>query len=252
LADAAVVFEELAKYGPLGLFILSFLNNVIPGLPAFYLTVVTTYSALIEEPLALYAGILLSGLGAGLGKVVLFVASGAIVSRVGRARRKRQLASSLLAGGGAKLSIAVAVFLIASLPLPDDVIYIPLAAAGFSLPAFAIAVIAGKIVLVMFAYAVGRVYKNVIDVLVGDIAVEAVNGSIRGLAILVGGSIAASIAVTLLLLSLDWETIYTAYIEKGPKEAFKTLAREAVDLVTLRKFKSAARNARNRGAQWRG
>ncbi len=235
--DAATLLEDLARYGPVGLLILSFLNNLIPFLPAFYLTAVSTYAALVEDKFAAYTGLIFAGLGAGLGKVALFALSSYIAARTARGRRAREYAAGIMARSRkARLSLAVAVFLVASLPLPDDIVYIPLGAAGFSLPLFALSVTAGKIFLVAFAYIMGRVYKNVVDLLVGDAIVYTLNGGIEALAIIVLGSTAFSIAVTLVLLSLDWEAIYKAYLEEGPHKALRLLAKEAVELVTLRKL----------------
>jgi len=236
--DAAALLEDLTRYGPVGLLILSFINNVIPFLPAFYLTAVSTYAALVEDRFAAYMGLLFAGLGAGLGKVALFALSGYIASRTARGRRTREYAAEIIARSRkARLSLAIAVFLVASLPLPDDIVYIPLGAAGFSLPLFAVSVIAGKIFLVTFAYAVGRVYKNFIDLLVGDVIVYTVNGGIEALALIVLGSTAFSIAVTMVILSLDWEAIYKAYLEEGPSQALRILLRETLDLVTLKKLR---------------
>lgn len=237
--DAATLLEELARYGPVGLMLLSFINNVIPFLPAFYLTAVSTYAALVEEPFAAYAGVLMAGLGAGIGKVALFALSGYIAARTVRGRRAREYASSIMARSRkARLSLALAVFLVASLPLPDDIVYIPLGAAGFSLPLFAAAVIAGKVFLVAFAYAVGRAYKSLLNLLVGDAIVYAVNGGLQALALIVLGSTAFSIALTAVLLSLDWEAIYKAYLEQGPRQALAVLLREAAALATLKKLRN--------------
>jgi membrane protein YqaA with SNARE-associated domain len=215
------------RYGAVGLFLAALLNNYIPGLPPFYLTLVSAYA--VAEPSNWYLGVLSAGLGAGLGKVALFTSAGALASRIGRARRMRRYASALLGGGKAKISIAFLVFLAASLPLPDDLIYIPLGAAAFNLGYFAAAVIAGKLLLVSGAYAFGSIFRGVVLSAQDPLT----------LAALVVGGLAASIVVTAALLALDWEKIYAAYVEKDSKAALKELIGEIRGLFS--RFTSIAR-----------
>ena len=204
------------NYGFVGLFIAAFINNYIPGLPPFYLTLVSAYAA--AGSAEWYVSVASAGLGAGLGKVALFTSAGAVASKLSRGRMMRRYASRLLGGGKAKISITLLVFLAASLPLPDDIIYIPLGAAAFSMSYFAAAVITGKILLVSGFYALGSISRKLL---------EASGGLDTPTAIaLILASLAASIAVTLLMLNLDWEKIYLAYTERGGKEAFKELISE--------------------------
>ena len=222
--DPEYMTELVESYGAIGLFLVSLINNVIPGLPPFYLTVVSAYA--VAGTANWYLGLISAGIGAGLGKVILFTSAGALVSRLGRGRKMRRFASRLLGAEKAKLSIALLVFVTASFPLPDDLIYIPLGAAAFSLSYFTAAVILGKLFLVSGAYALGSFYKRLLEsaALGGPISME--------LAVaLIAGSLILSGIMTLVLMSLDWEAIYTAYINRGGREAVKVLLIELKELV---------------------
>ncbi|MCE4611555.1 MAG: hypothetical protein F7B17_06265, partial [Desulfurococcales archaeon] len=166
--------------------------------------------------------------GAGLGKVGQFLSAGLLASRVGRVRRMRVYAARMLGARRAKLSLALLVFLAASLPLPDELIYIPLGAASFSLGYFTVAVVSGKVVLVSAAYAFGSAFRGVVSTAGGDPLL---------VALLATASLAASAVLTALLFLLDWQRVYEAYISEGGQEALKVLLDELKKLPeTVKEF----------------
>ncbi len=214
------------EYGAVGLFAAAFINNFPPGLPPVYLTLVSAYA--VADPSNWYLGVLGAGLGAGLGKVAQFMAAGALASRVSRVRAMRRYASAVMGGRRAKLSIALLVFLAASLPLPDELIYIPLGAAAFSLSYFTVAVVAGKIVLVSAAYAFGSAFRVVVTSSESPLVVAA----------LAAASLGASALLTASLFLLDWERVYEAYASRGGGEALRVLLDEVRRLPST--FRDAA------------
>ncbi len=226
------VIRELQKYGPAGLGVLAFISNLVPGFPAVYISLIASYAVISPGALQSLAAVLSAGVGAGLGKLALFAISRVMGSRFETVRRKRETLIPLLKGR--KGSMGVAVFLFAALPLPDDLLYIPLGVAGFNTLVFAVTVIAGKIVMALLVYSLGYSAKWLVDAAVTSMG-EITLGKII---ILATSTITLSLIVTYTIISIDWLKIYVAYNEKGALEAGKTLAREVADTLRLKNSKT--------------
>ena len=222
--------EALEDYGAPGLFVIAFISNYIPGFPAIYLTIIGTYGAITGELRSNIIAIIAAGVGAGLGKTALFLTSRAIGSASATIRRKREEGRELLRVAGK--GILVSVFLFAALPLPDDILYIPLGLAGYKLLPFAASVIAGKIVLTSMAYGLGRAYQTLFKALT-ESPIEANLGT------LIVSAIAASLAFTALMLSINWRLVLEEYRAGGWVRGLKALLIEVVSVVTLKKLRRA-------------
>ncbi len=152
----SVVFREfLESYGVLGVFIVSFLGNVIPYSTIPYLFFIVVYTAFIHDIGVKIAIIVSGGLGAALGKlVVYYIGRTARIILSEESRRNIELFTRL-AGRG----IFFAVFVFAALPLPDDILYVPLGVSGYSVSRYFIALIAGKIIITGLAVVFGESVK---------------------------------------------------------------------------------------------
>jgi uncharacterized membrane protein YdjX (TVP38/TMEM64 family) len=134
-----VVLTVLQSYGYLGTFILSLLGNAIPFLPVPYLIPVFLLSSVLNP---LWVGISV-GIGASLGKCVSYLIGRGGVKVFGEKRqRELECFSTILGKYG-----AVAVFIFAALPLPDDIIVIPFGMMKYSFKKFYTALLLGKLVL---------------------------------------------------------------------------------------------------------
>ncbi|BAA80939.1 hypothetical protein APE_1930 [Aeropyrum pernix K1] len=237
-----LMVEIVEKYGLPGLAIVSFINNAIPGLPPFYLTVISAYAAVSENSHWL-ATALYAGLGAGIGKVALFAASLYAFSKTGRGRRVKQYSAKLMESRRAKVSLAIAIFFIALLPIPDDIIYIPLAATFYNLLYFSIAVVTGKLVLVTLFYGVGRASKGLISAVLDYLLPEAPTAGypLGAVLALVAVSLGFSLAIAAVVLAIDWTSVYTAYINQGSRAAAKTFFKEMARVAS--NTKTAVRDA---------
>lgn len=238
-----LMVELVEQYGVLGLALVSFINNVIPGLPAFYLTFISAYAA-VSDPSKWMLAIASAGLGAGTGKVVLFALSLFAFSRTGRGKVVRQYSSKLVASRRAKLSLAIAIFLVASLPIPDDIIYIPLAATFYNILYFSAAVIAGKLVLSSLMYALGVASRDFLITVAGALVPEVPTAetlSLEMIIVLVASSLLFSLAAAAIVLMIDWTKVYVAYVERGGKEALKELGAEVSRLIGFRAWASRIR-----------
>lgn len=134
----------------------------------------------------------------------------------------------------AKVSLAIAIFFIALLPIPDDIIYIPLAATFYNLLYFSIAVITGKLVLVTLFYGVGRASKGLISALLDYLLPEApaTGYPLGAVLMLVAVSLGFSLAIAALVLAIDWTSVYTTYINQGSRAAAKTLLKEVARIAS--------------------
>jgi len=198
--------------GYLGIFVISIIGNLIPFIPIPYLVAVYLYSALIPGSNPLLVGVV-SGVGAGLGKLLVYLASrGAshfIISKETRERYTR--ISSMLGKWG-----AVAVFLFAATPSPDDAIVIPLGLMGYDPLKFFLGVASGKIIIsVLVAYtgvAVARITR-------GEFFME----------LLV--SIILFVIVMLIISLIDWENILTILAERGVKGLLEEVKNKGLGAV---------------------
>jgi len=234
LSEWIVVLQD---YGLPGLFLAAFVSNLIPGFPAIYLVFIATYSALVPNVVYNLGVIVVAGLGAALGKLVVFYASSFLATRFGRVRKKREASQRVLQRAGKGLAITV--FAFAALPLPDDVLYIPLGVAGFNTLYFFIAVVLGKIVLTAIVSGLGGFYKKVASWLIGDTGIE--TGS--SLILFIAGAIAAALLITAITLSIDWRGVALAYQEKGFVGGTKALVKELV-IAIIKPFRLLYRRAR--------
>ncbi|MDM7275608.1 MAG: hypothetical protein P3X22_005775 [Thermoprotei archaeon] len=226
-----VAIKELQKYGPIGLGALAFISNLVPGFPAVYISLIASYAVISPGTLQSLIAVLSAGTGAGLGKLALFAISRLMGSRFKAVRRKREELLPLLKGR--KGSMGVAVFLFAALPLPDDLLYIPLGVAGFNALVFAVTVIAGKIVMAFLVYSLGYSAKWIVDAAVASMG----ELTLSKIVLLTALTVTLSLIVTYTIISINWLKIYMAYNEKGALEASKTLAREVADTLRLKNSK---------------
>ncbi len=220
--EVSGIIEALSQYGPPGLFLAAFISNLIPGFPAIYLAVVGTYAAIVDNPYANALALLAAGVGAGLGKTMVFYISNILGQRSKAVKRRREEHKWLFERAGK--GVLVTVFLFAALPLPDDILYIPLGVAGYRLIPFMISVILGKIVLTMIAVFLGRIYRQFISKFMIGSAMD----TGLGLEIVIAGAIIGALILSYITLTMDWKTIFNVYKEKGILPAAKKLVVEFV------------------------
>ncbi len=208
-----LILEELLgtiEYGSLAvIFIVSFISNSIPYMTVPYLIGIASYSALVDDPVVKLLVIVVGGLGAGLGKVVVFL--------IGRGfhrfipENSRKSLSILLRR--LRRSMFLIVFLVAALPLPDDIVYVPLGLAGYSITLYTIAVILGKMVITGLAVILG----SGLTALMGGASIEA---SIIAAAV--------GIVASILVAKMDWTKILEAYDKEGLIQAIIAMITEAL------------------------
>jgi membrane protein DedA with SNARE-associated domain len=212
---------EIAKGvgGYLGIFVISILGNLIPFIPIPYLVAVYLYATFIPGSNPLLIGVI-SGVGAGVGKLIVYLASreSALVVLSEASRRRYERIGRLLGNYG-----ALFVFLFAATPSPDDAIIIPLGFMKYDPLKFFLAVTLGKILISIATAYAGKTVAHVLrENFLGELVL----------------SIALFVVVMVLLSLINWELILTDLGEMGLARFLSELRRNGFSKY-LREAKSA-------------
>ena len=201
--------------GYLGIFVISILGNLIPFFPIPYLAVVYFYGALIPGANPFTIGTV-SGLGAALGKMIIFLSSKysrRVVLSKETAERYEKLGR--IVGNYGSLGV----FLFAATPSPDDAIIIPLGLMNYSSAKFFVAVLLGKIVVSTVTVTAG--------ILVSHLGVDIVEGFLYSLVLF--------IAVMVIMYYIDWEKVLATIGEEGFSGFLKKVRAEGLSQFLVRK-----------------
>ena len=199
------LFKSLQAYGYLGAFMIALVGSLVPFLPVPYLLPIVLMSKTLD-PLLL--GVL-AGVGGAIGKLTSY-GLGRFSRRLLSEERRKKM--TYLGNAIGKYG-ALAVFLFALTPLPDDVVYIPVGLTGLNLAKFMIANMLGKIVLSWIVAYTGRLYFDIAELVLGR------EGSFEA----VLAAIIAMVIITIILLKIDWEEVVKAARENGLIHALKVM-----------------------------
>jgi len=208
------IFEALQAYGYVGAFLISVLGSLIPFLPVPYLIPIVLMSKTLD-PLLL--GIL-AGIGGAIGKLTSY-GLGRFGRRLLKEERRRKM--TILGRAIGKYG-ALAVFLFALTPLPDDIIYIPIGLAGFDLIKFMFANALGKVILSWIVAYGGRLYFDLAGIFLGQ------GGGLTATFI----ALTAMIIITILLLRVDWEEVVRSAERSGFMAAMKSMINSMISKKT--------------------
>ncbi len=195
------LYEFTQSYGYLGSFFLSLLSNLILFAPIPYLTIIFWLSAVPSvDPVTI--GIT-SALGAALGKVVVYyIGRGSRKLLDEKERRDLEFARLIMERYG-----AIAIFMFAATPSPDDALYIPLGMMNYSVLKFFLSCLLGKTVLTLIVSFGGHYSIGWISTILGG-------GGVWTIAI----TIAFVIASVYMTVKVDWERIFYKYFHKRLKK----------------------------------
>lgn len=199
---------ELVKLGYIGLFLLAFVSNAIPYSTIPYLVFIAPLLAKLSGTNLMLAIIALS-LGATGGKLVVYVI-GRLIGRIKKVDNYTHDASAFFAKHGKPLALIV--FLTAALPIPDDIIYVPLSIARYNIWEYTLALLAGKIVVTVLAV----IYGKTLTLLIEDVI---------GLPMYIGIPILILITILIVVITgkIDWLAVENVLIEEGGLKALKYL-----------------------------
>ena len=199
-------------YGPIGIFLVSFLGNVIPYSTVPYLILIVHYGATVTETLGMIEIAILGGVGAALGKVIVLLIGSATRKILPETDKKSMKLFMKLAGK----SVFIAVLVFAATPLPDDVLYIPLGAMGYSPFKFFVAAAIGKTIITYMALLFGETIRF----LVGE------SSTIASIV-----AIVATLILMFLIVKVDWEMIIEEIVSKGWRSFILNLLKNPLKYV---------------------
>ncbi|RLE61094.1 MAG: hypothetical protein DRJ35_01410 [Thermoprotei archaeon] len=184
--------------GYLGIFVVSVVGNLIPFIPIPYLVAVYLYAAYIPGSNPFLVGVV-SGIGGGVGKLaVYYLSRGASVFISDKSKKKLEKMREILGNYG-----ALAVFLFAATPSPDDVIIALLGLMKYNVLKFFVSITAGKILI------------SVLTAYTGRIVVETLGREKFWESVVV--SIVIFVIVMLVVTFINWEKILEILGTKGWK-----------------------------------
>ncbi|MEM4048638.1 MAG: VTT domain-containing protein [Zestosphaera sp.] len=191
----------------LGPFLISLISNSIPFVSLPYLLVIIglafKYTSLYDRVLLVIS----SALGASIGKILIYFIGKGFSKLLSKSSKKNlELFNKI-----AKKSLALAIFVFAALPLPDDILYLPLGLSGFSLVVYFFSVFLGKLFLKSIAVFYGSILASLSEEL-----------GYHTIPIL----IAVSLVFSYYIIKIDWSKVVEAHIDRGLKASIKCIILE--------------------------
>lgn len=215
----------LMRLGYVGLFLVAFVSNAIPYSTVPYLVFIAPLLSKLRGTDLLIAILALAS-GATAGKLVVYF--------VGRSVSKIRAVHSFMSDLAGftqrhKNAVLIAVFVVAALPIPDDILYIPVGATRYSVVLFTVALFAGKLVVTsltaLYGITVGYLLEGAMR-LPPTVAVPVM--------------VIVTVVLTIALSRVNWSEVEKIYLEKGtlPAVVYATKSfLEALILKPLAKLK---------------
>ncbi|MEO3993373.1 MAG: VTT domain-containing protein [Desulfurococcaceae archaeon TW002] len=204
--DVSNILEYLKTF-LLGPFLISFVSNSIPFISLPYLLVIIGFAFKFTSLHDRILVVFFSALGASLGKILIYFIGKGFSKFLGQSSKKNlELFNKI-----ASKSLPLAIFVFAALPLPDDVLYLPLGLSGFSLLTYFISVFLGKLFLKSLV-----VFYGSLLILAGE---ELGYHTIPAF-------IALSILFSYYVIKIDWSKVIKAHMEGGLKKSVACLMLE--------------------------
>lgn len=184
-------------------FTISLVSNSIPYMTVPYLIIIAVFAGHVNS---LWGKALLAlggGIGASMGKLIVYMLGRGVHALLPQDTKENlDIFVKLF-----EKSMFIAILLFAALPLPDDLLYIPLGVAGYSVKLYFLAVAVGKTILTGIVV----VFGSAIAELMGEFSTKGAEASILSTAAI----IVVSIIVSIVIVRMDWRKIAQAYSEKG-------------------------------------
>ena len=200
--DIAEFLKVLVQqWGYLGAFIVSVIGNAIPFFPVPYLIAIVLL-ATSKSINPIFLGIA-GGLGGGVGKLVNYYIGKFTGTLVYKGDERQLIALKRLLGNYG----ALAAFIMAATPSPDDAVLVVLGAIEYNLKKFFIAVTLGKIALTTGITVVVQIFAEGIEGLFGE-------GSSLEIIVI---SLILTVVIMLLIDKVDWISIMEEVEKMGWK-----------------------------------
>lgn len=184
-------------------FIISLVSNSIPYMAVPYLIIIAVFAGHVNGLWGKALLILGGGVGAAIGKLIVYMLGRGVHMLLSQDTKENLDVFVRLF----EKSMFIAILLFATLPLPDDLLYIPLGVAGYSIKLYFLAVVIGKTILTSIVV----VFGSAITELMAEFGAEGATASMLSTLTI----ILISIVVSIIIVRMDWRKIAQAYSEKG-------------------------------------
>jgi membrane protein DedA with SNARE-associated domain len=207
LGDVTSILADLAvRYGYAGVFVTTVLGSVVPFLPFPNFVVVILLSNILDP---VYVG-LLAGIGGALGKLTSY-----LLGRGGYGLAKARTRDNLdVFRGFAGRYGGLGIFVLAVIPIRDEVYAIPMGMVRFPIWRFLLANAAGKVILYTAVAYLGRFFLTTLAGFLGEGEVIA---TIMAFMI--------TVVITVLLRNANWKLALELYQKDGLPGVISSLAR---------------------------
>lgn len=197
------------------IFIASLVGNSIPYVSVPYYILLMVYSGIVKDPMELAFIAIASGFGATLGKLVIYMI-GRGVSKIfsERDRENIELFGKLIGRWG-----FIFLVIAASTPIPDDVILIPIAFAGYNVGQYFLAVLIGKTIISLVIVFFGR----------GLVGLAESAGVPQYIQIPI--LLAVSVVFMVIIMRIDWGRVVKEYESGGIQGALNEIYRSVVAII---------------------
>lgn len=203
-------------------FVVSLIGNSVPYVSVPYYIFLIIYSGIVRDPLELVAIATVSGLGSTLGKLVIYMIGRGVSKIVSERDRENIELFGRLIGRWGFIFLVVA----ASTPIPDDVVLIPIAFAGYSVAQYFLAVLIGKVIISLIIVFFGRG-------LVGFAESVGVPQYIQ-----IPVLLAVSVILMIIIMRINWGRVVKEYEAGGIQGALNEIYRSVVAMVGGRRNSS--------------
>lgn len=189
--------QQLARYGPIGVFLMSLLGASSILVPIPYTTVIVFLGASGWDPILLMVS---AGAGAALGEFTGYML-GYYGRKILSEERQRKMEFTMKLFGRYK---PVAIFLFALTPLPDDLLFIPLGISRYNIVKAFVPALLGKMFMIYLLAYTGGLITDTVSIVFGT------EGTAMGMIFTTLLSVLALVA----LFRIDWERVFEKYVAK--------------------------------------
>jgi len=210
---------------PLGIFLVSLVANSIPFVAIPYLVAVLMYSMIFQNVVDKLVVATASALGASIGKLVIYFLGTTFRLKLSSKSIKNLELFNKIASKG----LFIAIFLFASLPLPDDVLYIPLGISKYNLTRYFIAVFLGKLVMTSSIV----IYGHSVSVLILESR------------LLIPAYILFTILLSYIIIKVDWTAVTEALNDRGLNGSIIEFMKQVSRVLRINRLASRIKNFTN-------
>ncbi len=202
--------QLVETYGLLGVFLVIFISHAIPFsyLPGWYYLIIYASTIGDNTPLKVLS-IVSAALAASLAKVAVYYMGRGFRHVLSEKTKKGMELFNRIASR----SMVLAIFVFAALPLPDDILYIPLGIMGYDIKRYLAAVFLGKLILATLFVA----YTDIVSSMI-----RTTNYDVNA----VVATVIATVIISVMVIRTRWFDVVETFVSKGWKRGMLALLRE--------------------------